>query len=55
MSKAPAHFLIIPWAYSIAGRFDLSNGQCLCSECHKMMHDDDLWIEYIKNKYERKE
>ena len=46
---------IIPWAYSIAGRFDLDNGQCLCEECHKMMHDDDIWIEYIRNKYERKE
>ena len=37
----------IPWVDSIKGRTDLSNGQCLCERCHKMMHDDDLWIEYM--------
>ena len=38
----------IPWVYSIKGRTDVNNGQCLCAACHKMMHDDQLWIEYMK-------
>lgn len=40
----------IPWAYSIKGRTDINNGQCLCRKCHKMIHDDDLWIEYMSKK-----
>ena len=41
---------IVPWAYSIKGRFDLNNGQCLCDNCHKMMHDDLMWIEYMQRR-----
>ena len=41
---------IIPWSCSIKGRFDLNNGQCLCGACHKMMHNDDLWIEYMQRR-----
>lgn len=37
----------IPWSCSIKGRADISNGQCLCDKCHKMMHDDELWIDYM--------
>ena len=37
----------IPWVYSIKGRTDINNGQCLCGNCHKMMHDDELWLEYM--------
>lgn len=40
----------IPWAYSIKGRTDPNNGQCLCRECHRMMHDDVLWLEYMTKK-----
>lgn len=46
---------IVPWEYSIKGRTDLSNGQCLCEDCHKMMHNDDLWIEYMKKKVSKNE
>lgn len=46
---------IVPWEYSIKGRTDLENGQCLCNNCHKMMHDTILWIEYMKGNYRRKE
>lgn len=44
----------IPWADSINGRTDVNNGQCLCRDCHKMMHNDQLWMEYMKKvkKYE---
>ena len=45
---------IVPWEYSIKGRLDLSNGQCLCKDCHKMMHDAVLWTEYMKRKHGRK-
>jgi predicted restriction endonuclease len=41
---------IIPWSCSITGRADLKNGQCLCKDCHKMMHNDVLWIEYMQKK-----
>lgn len=41
---------IIPWEYSIKGRTNLSNGQCLCTECHKMMHNDELWCEYMRKR-----
>ncbi len=41
---------IVPWEYSIKGRWDLSNGQCLCKDCHKMMHDTKMWIEYMQNR-----
>jgi 5-methylcytosine-specific restriction endonuclease McrA len=41
---------VIPWAYSIKGRTDVSNGQCLCEDCHKMMHNDIVWLEYMKKK-----
>ncbi len=40
----------IPWAYSIKGRTDINNGQCLCRKCHNMMHDDELWLEYMMRK-----
>ena len=39
---------IIPWEYSITGRTDINNGQCLCSDCHKMMHNDIEWIDYMR-------
>lgn len=39
---------IIPWEYSIKGRTDISNGMCLCAECHKMMHNDVEWIKYVR-------
>ena len=41
---------IIPWSHSIKGRTDINNGQCLCRDCHKMMHDDILWLEYMRKK-----
>ena len=41
---------IVPWEYSISGRFDLSNGQCLCAGCHHIMHNDDLWIDYMRRR-----
>lgn len=43
--KLEAHH-VVPWEYSITGRTDVSNGMCLCKECHKMMHDDVKWLEY---------
>ena len=43
----------IPWAYSIKGRTDIKNGQCLCTKCHHMMHNDDLWFEYMRKKVKR--
>lgn len=46
---------IIPWAKSIKGRTDPDNGQCLCKECHKMMHNDLLWIEYMQKKVSKNE
>lgn len=42
---------IIPWEYSISGRTDISNGQCLCEKCHKMMHNDEKWLDYIRRCY----
>lgn len=45
--KLVAHH-IIPWEYSVKGRIDISNGQCLCSDCHKMMHDRVGWVNHIK-------
>lgn len=42
---------IIPWEYSINGRTNISNGQCLCKKCHKMMHNDNEWIKYLRNEY----
>lgn len=47
--KLVAHHLV-PWSASIKGRFDVKNGQCLCESCHKMMHNDLLWIEYMSKK-----
>lgn len=41
---------IIPWEYSIKGRTDVKNGMCLCKECHKMMHNDNEWIDYMRNR-----
>ena len=38
---------IIPWEYSIKGRTDVGNGQCLCKRCHKMMHNDAEWIKHM--------
>lgn len=46
---------IVPWAYSIKGRTDVKNGQCLCQDCHKMMHNDDLWIDYMRKKVSKNE
>lgn len=45
--KLVAHH-IVPWEYSIKGRTDINNGMCLCSNCHKMMHNDDDFIEYMR-------
>ena len=44
----------IPWAYSITGRLQVENGQCLCKECHKIVHNDEMWLEYMISR-ERKE
>lgn len=52
--KLHAHH-VVPWEYSIKGRTDPNNGQCLCEECHKMMHDTILWIEYMKKKVSKNE
>lgn len=38
----------VPWEYSITGRTDVDNGECLCEKCHKMMHNDLAWIEYMR-------
>jgi 5-methylcytosine-specific restriction endonuclease McrA len=46
---------IVPWSYSIAGRTDVKNGQCLCEDCHKIMHDDALWIDYMRKKVSKNE
>lgn len=46
---------IVPWEYSIRGRLDLSNGQCLCKGCHKMMHDGKLWVDYMMKKVSKNE
>ena len=50
--KLVAHHRI-PWEYSIKGRTDLNNGQCLCENCHKMIHNDDKCLEYMEKKYEQ--
>ncbi len=39
---------VIPWEYSISGRTDVNNGQCLCESCHKMIHNDIAWIDYMR-------
>lgn len=39
---------IIPWEYSITGKTDILNGQCLCKKCHKMMHNATEWVDYIR-------
>lgn len=44
--KLEAHH-IVPWEYSISGRTDINNGQCLCEKCHKMMHNDEEWTKYM--------
>jgi hypothetical protein len=41
---------IVPWEYSVSGRTDLTNGQCLCEECHKIMHNDIKWIVYMRDR-----
>jgi predicted restriction endonuclease len=41
---------VVPWKYSIKGRTDVNNGQCLCTKCHKIMHDDFLWLKYMREK-----
>ena len=38
---------IIPWEYSVTGRTDVKNGQCLCEKCHKMIHNDRDWLRYM--------
>lgn len=40
--KLVAHHRI-PWEYSIKGRTNLNNGQCLCENCHKIIHNDKKW------------
>lgn len=45
--KLVAHHKV-PWEYSIKGRTDISNGQCLCEKCHSMMHNDNEWIKYMR-------
>ena len=40
----------IPWEYSIKGRTDVNNGQCLCEKCHKMMHNDIQWLDYMRER-----
>ena len=45
--KLVAHH-IIPWEHSISGRVDISNGQCLCERCHKIVHNDFMWIDYLR-------
>lgn len=42
---------IIAWEYSITGRTDINNGQCLCDKCHHMMHNDAKWIDYMRGEY----
>ena len=42
---------IIAWEYSITGRTDINNGQCLCDKCHHMMHNDEQWINYMRGEY----
>lgn len=38
---------IIPWEYSVKGRTDLKNGQCLCAECHVMVHDAEAYTDHM--------
>lgn len=33
---------------SIKGRTDTENGMCLCKACHKMMHNDEEYVEYTR-------
>ena len=42
---------IIAWEYSITGRTDINNGQCLCDKCHHIMHNDTKWIDYMRGEY----
>lgn len=52
--KLEAHHKV-PWEYSIKGRTDINNGMCLCSDCHKMMHNDIKYVEYLRGcAHERK-
>ena len=44
---------VVPWEYSIKGRTDLNNGQCLCQDCHKMMHNCKLWADYMHQKMQK--
>lgn len=46
---------IVPWKYSVTGRTDVANGMCLCDRCHKAMHNDLKWIEYMRGKSHGKE
>ena len=49
-SNLHAHH-IIEWQYSIKGRLDLDNGQCLCEECHKKVHNDKYVLKVLGDKY----
>lgn len=42
---------IVPWEYSITGRTDITNGQCLCVKCHHMIHNDELWVKHMRGVY----
>lgn len=39
---------IVPWECSIRGRVDVNNGQCLCENCHKIVHNAVAWIDYMR-------
>ena len=48
--KLVAHH-IIPWEYSVKGRTDVENGQCLCERCHKMMHNTGECADYLMGRW----
>lgn len=42
---------IIEWQYSISGRYDISNGKCLCKKCHKKIHNDKYVMKALGDSY----